>query len=173
MDKYDVAARARQCRSCRAAAGSPCRDSYAKKDLKEFHAARRSDAIVEATGMKAGVYRLAADVTNPKPDRRERHDWRKFATWSTGLVVYVFDGEYGLELSTGQWRSNCFLLGSAPTVLVDAMQASAPATVTEALRAGNYGEHMAIYALQHLVDDGVLTLEQIVAAAETRASDPE
>jgi hypothetical protein len=32
-----------------------------------------------------GMYVLRGDVTNPAPDRRERHDWRKAATWKAGM----------------------------------------------------------------------------------------
>lgn len=40
------------------------------------------------------AYRLTRDVTNPKPDRREKYAWTKFVTWEKGTVLYFrHDGD--------------------------------------------------------------------------------
>jgi hypothetical protein len=39
--------------------------------------------------MKPGTYILTRNVENPKPDRRQRHDWRAKVTWEAGVKFAV------------------------------------------------------------------------------------
>lgn len=41
------------------------------------------------TKLEPGTYRLRIDVENPKPDRRQRHDWRALVKWEKGMVFRV------------------------------------------------------------------------------------
>lgn len=49
----------------------------------------------EFQALKLGVYRLTRDVTNPKPDRRTRHDWRYAPVIREGSIVRVVDWPLG------------------------------------------------------------------------------
>lgn len=39
--------------------------------------------------MKPGTYVLTADIANPAPDRRKKHDWRAVPTWTSGTEFLV------------------------------------------------------------------------------------
>jgi hypothetical protein len=41
--------------------------------------------------LKPGTYRLRIDVTNPDPDGRYKHDWRRHKTWEAGAVFIAVD----------------------------------------------------------------------------------
>ncbi len=41
--------------------------------------------------IKNGVYVLTKTITNPKPDRRERYDWRAKTEWEAGTLFEIAD----------------------------------------------------------------------------------
>lgn len=41
--------------------------------------------------VSTGFYKLTADVTNPKPDRRKKRRWDAKPVWPAGTVVFVTD----------------------------------------------------------------------------------
>jgi len=58
----------------------------------------------EARKLPEGFYRLKCDVTNPQPDRRQKHDWRALVSWQKGARFRIVDpcGD-GRELQRGKW----------------------------------------------------------------------
>jgi len=52
--------------------------------------------MTEQPALKPGPYVLDAPVKNPKPDRRQRYDWRAAPEWPKGKELTVF-----LELHRG------------------------------------------------------------------------
>lgn len=64
----------------------------------------------------ATIRRLTTDVTNPKPDKRQRYDWRVFPTIfeATHLVHFDWVGHNGAPVKAlrpvaGRWTSQCLL----------------------------------------------------------------
>lgn len=46
-----------------------------------------------------GVYRLAQDVTNPKPDRRQKYDWRVAEQWKAGMLFEIVERRLHADLT--------------------------------------------------------------------------
>lgn len=85
-------------------------------------------AIIQARASAAhpdGFYRLTADVENPSPDRRQKHDWRALPLWQKGKRFTIYEG----RVWTGPWSHNAIAL----TTKSDAYQAKL-ARVLPALR---------------------------------------
>jgi len=142
------------------------------------------------------VYRLTRDVKNPKPDRRYRDNWKLEETWKAGWVFYTRSwDERGWEhngitvpgftitsLYTGRWSSQDMVVlrsngrGSedwdAPDSLIEALEEIATPSLHEALKAADR-ERWLDDAVELLIKDGVLTVAQVLEAAERAYNAPE
>lgn len=47
--------------------------------------------MADRIGLAPGKYELIDTVQNPKPDRRQRHDWRYEVEWKKGTQFYVVE----------------------------------------------------------------------------------
>lgn len=70
------------------------------------------------------AYRLTRDVTNPKPDRREKYAWTKFVTWEKGTVLYFrHDGDvYFREFRAQGYAGSMYASHEGYLALVEAME---------------------------------------------------
>jgi hypothetical protein len=140
-----------------------------------------NDAARDAGQMNArefknkAVYVLTRDVENPKPDRRVRDDWRVRPRWLVGTRFTVREEHINDKLKvaaiveSGRWTHHTMLLRSAPAALLAALEEITP-TVDEALRFADLLPFKS-EAVDLLIANGTLTLDQFLKAAEAAADE--
>lgn len=122
------------------------------------------------------TYKLKQLVQNPKPDGRERYDWRKERVWNEGriffarkYVVHPLDNDAAerafVQLWSGQYTTNCISEHTDEaqwTVLVQNLKEHTP-TISELLKMrGRSGGNV----LTLLERSGVVTRTQIKTALD-------
>ncbi len=139
--------------------------------------------------IKDALYILAKDIANPKPDRRERHDWRKNVEIKAGLKfrarLLTYDEETtaqliqipGFSVDLKWFRLEPAFSGtwSHQTVshhdplfapLVEGL-VLVPAKLTDMLREANEKKFVSSKDLiEHMVKTGRLKLEELSALIE-------
>jgi hypothetical protein len=56
---------------------------------------------IDRRTLKSGTYKLTREIVNPTPDRRQKYDWRKEASFPAGMEFVVEEHDLGLEADTG------------------------------------------------------------------------
>lgn len=120
--------------------------------------------------LKPGVYNLSRTVRNPRRDRRKTSDWREVAEFQVGERYIVTNSPaFGWEISpqeVRQYADRLVLteLDARAKALLEALE-PAPVTVRSLIcTVANRYESHAVEALQLLVNNGVLYLEDVKLA---------
>lgn len=111
---------------------------------------------------KKTVWVLTEDVTNPKPDRRTKHDWRLRIVWKAGtrFTLRLQDG-YMPSLTTGRWTSDVMSpFGSQWDALSPFLQ-RVNASIQEQIDQDNIPE---IDVFEKLIEMDLVTVKQIEKA---------
>lgn len=125
--------------------------------------------------LKRGVYVLAREVANPKPDRRSTRDWTKAVKWPKGLIVHYDDNPYPAIRAAGEYANlSPHSDEEGWAALVPALEPAPRNFYTVMLGLDNSPRsYFARPILAELVRMGKITLEDIEAAQAARYARPE
>jgi hypothetical protein len=120
------------------------------------------------------VYLLVRDVKNPTPDRRQKYDWTAQTNWLAGtrfriVTEHIYEGVKLLAITTGKYDHHRILLRKAPAELLAALEETTP-SLHESLRLRGL-HHYKDEALDNLVSSGIVTVEQVINAAQSAADE--
>jgi hypothetical protein len=140
--------------------------------------------------LTAGIYRLTRDVVNPKPDRRQRYDWKAQPMWQAGALFYVRTETHEVfndvtplvvtTICTGPYDSDRTRLDDVR--IAEIIPALEPVPVDSVAMLLHYNEHVEVSAagdgflpeaMQLLVDSGKLTLDDVREALRAAYEAPE
>lgn|SRR5215831_2005185 len=120
-----------------------------------------------------GIYVLKHDVQNPKPDKRQKYDWRAQVVWPAGLRLTVTEerilDDFRLHgLSAGRFSQRKFLK-DCPSTLLRALEEVTP-TLNERLKQADL-IGFKDEAIEILVKAGKLNPRDVIEAAEQAAKE--
>ena len=142
--------------------------------------------------LKPGKYVLSDAVQNPKPDRRQKHDWRAEVMWPKGTEFYVTEHENHFHPEGGEkitvkfctlakhsgrtYHQSIPLRNPSDPNDYECFKALKLAEKLELVTNENLGDlfdgprgigkHMAPDLIAILIDEKLLTLDQVKAAAK-------
>lgn len=123
---------------------------------------------MQKTTLEFGTYKLTQDVTNPKPNRRTKHDWRCLPTWSAGMIFRVGLHPGGwTELWHGSFSIHNFTFNERDTrwkLLLPHLEKQREAP-SDWLEREHAGLNLAYSVLNKLFEEGKFTLEDVARAA--------
>jgi hypothetical protein len=118
------------------------------------------------------VYALKHDLTNPNADRRQKFDWRYQVQWPAGMrfkvrSTHINDDLILPSIYSGTYRHQDILLRNASNWLLDSLVEVEP-TLNEQLEFRDLLGFKSD-AIDMLIKNGVITVEQVIAAAQQAA----
>ena len=115
-----------------------------------------SEAAALATDTTVWV--LTQDVTNPKPDRRTKYDWRLHPAWKAGTRFTLrLQKDYMASITAGRWSDTLTPFDTRWKALAPSLQ-RANASIQEQIDQDNIPE---IDLIEKLIDLKLVTVEQV------------